>query len=249
MTRMLSLTKRVLFVSAVLLCNTALRAQYQKHEVKLRNGSILRGHVVEFDSISQLKLRTSDGSLWVFDSQQILEVNDAPRLERIPRVIIPPTKGYYNNVTWGVLVGDDGSSALVNASFTVVNGYQLNKYLMVGGGFGLESLDPGTMPLFGEVKFTPLHKRTSPYIEGQIGYGLPLENIFGSDSKVNYGGVLAGAKIGVRSYVSNHLGFNVAIGYRHQRNKYKQNWWWDDSNTFLYDHMNRVVISFGLLFN
>ncbi len=250
MIRMLSLTKRVLFVSVVLLCGTTLHAQSQKHEVKLRNGSILRGHVVEFDSTSQLKLQTSDGSLWVFDSKEVLEINDAPRIERIPKRIVPPSKGYYNNTNWSVYLGEDGRGTTMNVGFTVVNGYQLNKHLMIGGGFGIESFDPGMMPLFGEVKFMPFHRRTSPYFEGQLGYGMPLENIFDSNNRSNYGGILTGCKLGVRSYVTNHLGINVAIGYRHQQNKYNRNWWWgDEPDTFLYDYMNRFSLTFGLLFN
>ncbi|MBQ5512437.1 MAG: hypothetical protein IIT83_02020, partial [Bacteroidales bacterium] len=58
----------LLLLMAILTAATA-NAQQLQDVVYLTNGSVVRGTLIE--QVPKVKIRTSDGSLWVFDNNEI----------------------------------------------------------------------------------------------------------------------------------------------------------------------------------
>ncbi|MBN2521863.1 MAG: hypothetical protein JXB24_01250 [Bacteroidales bacterium] len=63
-----------LFFLTVLFCFAITNAQQQKDVVYLKNGSIIKGTITEMNPGSNLKIKTADGSLFVFEMNEIEKV-------------------------------------------------------------------------------------------------------------------------------------------------------------------------------
>ncbi len=73
--------KRILIIFLMLMVSVALKAQTTLQDVVyLHNGSVIRGTLIE--QVPNVKIRTSDGSVWVFKQEEVDKITSEPSLQQ-----------------------------------------------------------------------------------------------------------------------------------------------------------------------
>ncbi|MFK8037510.1 MAG: hypothetical protein AB8B74_04420 [Crocinitomicaceae bacterium] len=204
----------------------------QMDVVVLKNGSELRGVIIEKTDVS-VKLRSKDGSIWVFKNEEIETIK--------PFRPVVAESGYYGIISLGVL----GGSA-VSANMTFVNGYRISKHWSAGLGLGVENFyDRAYMPVFLEGRYDLLKKSSTPFAQLGFGYDFP----FDMDDR-NRGGFFGQGLLGFKHELGQHFGIVTGLGFRFgQLEVDNWNWWGDISNPqkTIYQ-INRFDLRFGFIF-
>jgi hypothetical protein len=152
---------------------------------------------------------------------------------------------FINRVSFGVLGGQDETT-----SIHVINGFSMNKHFDFSIGLGMESYyNSKYIPIFGELKYTILSSKTSPFVSLMSGYLSPLQYRMGN-TKFS-GGFTTGIQIGVTRFFAENIGISTGIGYRFasvQRQDY-YHWWGIESQLYTTQYnMNRFELRFALIF-
>lgn len=188
----------LLFIGSI----TTSVAQNVQEVVYLKNGSMVRGIVIEQIPNVSLKVQTSDGSIFVYQMSEV---------ERITKESIKSQRsgnkaGYKGFIDLGYTfgVGDWGEDRM---SFSTSHGYQFNPYLFAGIGIGANyyfDSELFAIPIFAHIRANFIDNKVSPYVDFKIGYSpnLDFEGFYMSPS--------IGCKIGA---------FNVGVGYVMQKVK------------------------------
>jgi len=218
----------LIVIALFVLCS----AKAQMDVVVLKNGSEIRGIIIEKTELT-IKLKTKDGSIWVFQKAEVEEVQPF-------RPIVVKT-GYYGNISSGILGGSD-----ISANLTIVNGYKISEHWAAGVGFGVESFyNRFYLPVFFEGKYNLLKKSSTPFINLGFGYDFPFQ--FTDNSR---GGVFGQGLLGFQHQLGEHFGIITGIGFRYGRLEV-ENWnWWgggDGSVKTIYE-INRFDLRFGFIF-
>jgi hypothetical protein len=257
--------KIVCLLSLFLLMGFALHAQ--NDIVRLKNGSFIRGTIIEYIAGDHVKIQTVEGKIYEFPASEI-ERADAgsggvTSVRRIPKEYEIKTEGYYNVTSIGLMFGSAMWGPQVNPGVYTVNGWQWNPHLQTGLGIGMEYFDfGGKMPITADVRFNILKGKVTPFFGGHAGYtvatsktgrhwdwwGEPLNNR-------NFGGITSGLVFGFRSYCGPHLAITMHGGYRFQkfRSIYDEQFW-NGAEMITHEvesksYLHRFNLSFGLQFN
>jgi len=185
-------------------------AQNVQEVVYLKNGSVVRGSVIEQVPNVSLKIQTADGSVFAY---QMSEVDKITKEESryVGRNYSPFNNhsgndiGYRGYIDLGYTLGT-GIFALDRIELTTSHGYQLIPYLFVGAGAGLSyysDLELFALPIFANVRAYILDNSISPYVDLKIGY-----------SVLDLKGFYMNPSIGCKVYA-----FNVSAGYALQKQK------------------------------
>jgi hypothetical protein len=197
-------------------------AQTQKEDVVyLKNGSVVRGEIVEQIPNQTIKIEIQGGSIFVY---QISEIEKMTREE-------PKNTGKQRNASSLTLstgffgkVNFQGGGIDAGIGLNVIGGYRFNDYLSLGLGTGynqyINSLfsyyynglsynwnyyHGGFIPLYVDFKVNMTKTKFSPYWQMDAGYGFSV-NRFGK------GGYMLGSSVGCDYKLDNRhiisLGFN-----------------------------------------
>lgn len=192
-------------------------------EVQLKNGSRVRGIVLSFtgDPENVIKLRTSDGSIFVYNIDEIQSIKKYARKNR--RVNRGNDYGY--NDSGRIRTFESGYRGLFETGYsfgvgsygadfysvTTSHGYQFNPYFYLGIGSGINIYtEPGlgtpiAVPLFVNPRVNFLDNDISPYFDAKIGYSfVDFEHFYFNPS------------IGVSFGVHEKVGLNLSFGYTMQ---------------------------------
>jgi hypothetical protein len=242
---------RVYLIAFALMFVSVCKAQAQKTQdvLFLQNGSEIRGERLPALDSATVRIRTTDGSIWVFTQSEVLKT-EVSELYKTKKQVKPTKSGYFNTTSLGVLAGSNSQNGPA-ASLNMVNGYRISPHFSVGLGVGLESYEVGLAPIFVEGKYYLLNKPFSPFVAIQSGYGVPLSNYkLSNDKSANKGGVMLGATIGFRKYLTDQVGFIMNVGYRYQENHSEQdNWWWGEATSMIRRYHHRMAFQVGFTFN
>lgn len=242
-------------VALIVLCmslSAAVWAQKDKQDaVYLHNGSMVRGEVIENITDSHVKIQTVDGSVWVFQIDEVKEITSVDRY-KAQRKIEPSKSGFYSLTDIGAIAGRSTYGSGVAASLQTVAGYRFNERWSVGAGAGLENYQIGLAPIFAEGRCYLLKRNFSPFLALQGGYAFPINNYKNHLGEWTHkGGITANASVGIRNYLSNNVALVISTGFRHQQSATTTTYWWfneGDSATTKYIY-NRVVFRIGILFH
>ena len=145
---------RNLFITGLLFIISvfALSAQNYQEVVYLKNGSVIRGTVIEQQPNVLLKVKTADGSIFVYPMNEVEKITkeESEKSNRIRTDV----KGYRGSVEVGTIVNFKASGIPIDKgafSITTSHGYQFNPYIFLGTGFGLDYHAAGKhlfIPLF-----------------------------------------------------------------------------------------------------
>lgn len=134
--------------------------------VYLKNGSIIRGMIVEQVPNVSLKIETSDGSVFVYELAQVEKITKEPR--KVPqgtRANATNEGAHYRGIVdVGYQIGS-GYHGMDRLSLNIINGVQINPYFSIGLGTGLrlytgESV--AVIPLFADFRTAFIREKQRP---------------------------------------------------------------------------------------
>jgi hypothetical protein len=242
---------------------TNIFAQKNKQEdvLYLKNGSVIRGEIIEQKIGDNLKIQLLGGSVFVFAETELDSIKREAVFTKLKDKsdYFAKTKGYRNMTEGGFIIGHEfsndwwgGYSSRTDwgVMLHTVNGYQFNRYLYTGIGLGIEkniTYRENFAPIYARVAYDMLKKKTTPYIFTDLGYVLnwtKLENYL-EDYK-NKGGLYFSTGLGVRVFNSSKVSVTTAISYKRTTiNSAYTNWQGDVKQKFTY---NRVGVTAGVSF-
>lgn len=211
--------KKILTFFLFALIATVSFAQSNNYQdvVYLKNGSVIRGVIIEQTPNKSIKIETSDRSIFVYEIDEIEKMaKEATQKRRIvgQRDNLHLEPGYKGIVELGYQVGV-GTWGVDRIKLNFINGYQLNEYFSLGIGLGLRyyhDAELAFVPIFADFRGNlPLDSKISPYVSLGIGYTLDATNSFDGV------GLMVNPAVGVSFKVSEKSTMNVGIGYEAQK--------------------------------
>lgn len=179
--------KKFVIMMLLLVGSLGVFAQNWQEVVYLKNGSVVRGVVVEQVPGASLKIQTADGSLFVFQMSEVDKITKELPKQQVQQTVATTkkyviesaeeavkneaaakTRGYRGFVDGGFTAGYDFMVELINTS----HGYQINPHFFVGGGMGLHiaAIEGGVIvPIFADVRVNFLKHKISPFVDYKVG--------------------------------------------------------------------------------
>lgn len=216
---------RKILLSLIIICiSITLIAQEKQDIVYLKNGSIIKGEIIEQKIDESVTIRTSDGNTWIFELYKIERIEYS-----LPKAGFEDSFEY--NKTGFTLIPEFGFLILESASgsfrpfsilipgagplmFHLTNSYITKFRLGMGFGTGLENIDGNiTAPLYLDLRYEILDNKGTPFVMIQPGYTIIL--IDNNNSQYLWGGFINFGG-GIRKFFSKGNSFAVCMGIRHQ---------------------------------
>lgn len=185
----------------------------------LKNGSIIRGVIIEQIINQSIKIQTKDRNVFVFKYEEIEKItkeNNNNSFNHFNKDEIK--KDGFTNITellvspsTGAVKINNGIIKNNNYSFGIrtINGYQFNEHLSIGIGIGIEKYIKATLlPISFDVRANILKGKTTPFINSNFGYSLGI-----NDSE---GGMIFNPSIGVRTYIRKNIAYVFSLGLKWQ---------------------------------
>lgn len=160
--------------------------------VYLKNGSIFRGKILEYNPGETLTIQLYGANTLVIEAEDIDRVVQGvqpprgldPRpigrdqLETKRRQELPPLRnsGLYSNTGLGFLTATGDAGLAVGITVHTSLGYQFNSFVAAGVGVGYDGYRPSRgenlIPIYAEVRVMPIEQLPNLFALGMMGYGL-----------------------------------------------------------------------------
>lgn len=248
-----NLTRYLLAFSIIFGISSLKQISAQKNltdKVFLKNGTILKGRIVQTDSAKGVRINNECGS-YLFHFKEI----DSLKFNFRENPFALKTKGFYNLTSVGMLFGEGEDGYLPYPSLTTVNGYQFNNQWFTGIGIGFEHYQWSVLPLFAQATYYFKEDNFTPYVALKFGYTLPLSNNQSEDydePEKTYGGIATNPEIGIRIAMGEKNAFVCSLGYHYQKLSYEEGYYdyYYSSNyqSRIYTHFNRISFRLGFIF-
>ena len=232
----------LLFTLFLFLLPVALPAQTGTEDVVyLKNGSVLRGEIVELHDNGHLKIEIAGRNIFVVMMNDIEKITS----EKLPVQHYFKESGYMNRTGFELLHSGGDSSIRV----TMVNGYRFNPHLSAGIGFGITPYnDPLTLvPVFLDLNLRFLKANSSPYLFLKTGYNFSVHHDDDIELQDHKGGLLLNLGVGLHFVRSSGTGWYIQAGYNIDNSYYEFEGWWPQTveNELSF---RRVSMGMGLSF-
>lgn len=164
----------------------------------LKDGSVIKGQIIEQIPDQSLKIQMYDGSILVYPMDTVEKiVKQSSSLDYRRSVNSGATKGckdtwskrslrgYKGFVDMAYLFGDDD-----RFETNMSHGFQINNYFFVGGGMGFHSYRYdgdvfSVIPFFGNFRVNFLNKKVTPFGDVKLGYS--CGSFFGAYTSMDLG--------------------------------------------------------------
>jgi len=177
----------------LMMLSTIIYAQNSRDVVYLKNGSVIKGTIVEIIPGATIKIKTSDGSIFIYPMEDVLrtekEESTSERYRRNaderkpePAERVPSEydhAGYFMILRVGPRINNIINNTIdINVGF--INGIQMNEVVSLGVGIETTnyffSADQATSirmtPVFVDARFYVPKKRVRPMFSFQFGYAM-----------------------------------------------------------------------------
>ncbi len=226
-------------------------AQKTKDVIYLKNGSIIYGKLLEI-SDNQYKIQTSDGSLFIYSSEEVDKfVKETPRFDG------RKVNGVGFALEAGLLIGAQHSEFDAPFSFNFLVNFTNSTKNILAIGSGVEFLGSTFTPLFFEYKRLFYDRKTTPFVFFRGGGLLHLggdkesNNDYNPYNQYNYptdykGGASLGFGTGI-SWAKEESETYLTFGYRYAQTSYRElNY---NNQTYTYkNYYNRLEVKLGFKF-
>jgi hypothetical protein len=238
-------------IAVCVLFTLSATGQQRRYTVVLNDGSRIRGAIVA-DSADYLDLKILTPQVLRIGKSQVSSLEKL----RYPIKNNLKSTGYYIRFSTSLLTGQSEEINRKNASIHLSNGYQFSNGLAVGIGSGIEELDLVLVPLYADIRYTPLSTGVSPYAWLRAGYSFATGDQgatvveYSSLKRNSEGGFLFGTGAGISMFTWRKTAITLGIGYRYQRVIFRENLYWWGGNTIreTITHFNRLELQFGFTF-
>lgn len=207
---------KVLLIQLFIFAVGSLSAQNAptKEVVYLKNGSIIKGNIIEWIPNESLTIQTADKSIFV------CKISDIERVKRETEEIQAPVKqktqqkttAYESNIALGY-GASSGKYGLDVLCFNWVYGKNLDKHHFIGGGTGVRHFDGINMtmiPVLVDYRYRINDNDIAPFVRLSAGYSINVSD--GLDNS----GFLVDPRIGMEIKLTNAL-LNIDFGYQTQQ--------------------------------
>lgn len=220
----LQMKKLLFFLCACFICLTSVRGQSLTEVLYLKNGSIIRGTIIEQVPNESIKIQTSDGSIFAYPMVDVLKITKEQAINNYSNNNVSFQRTMFRN-NYAAQRGykgfaDFGGGFGVNywaggfVGLATSHGYQFNPYIFLGAGVGF-NYDFGNksifIPVFADFRYNVLNSNITPIFGTKIGY-----------SVYDGQGVFFNPSIGCRFGLSKSFALNLTFNYGLQTEK-----WWD----------------------
>lgn len=184
--------------------------------VYLKNGSIIRGIIIEQVPNKSLKIETADRSIFVYQMDEI---------EKIAKEIVKPNddssvksdgvKNDYHIIEMGYQVGV-GDYGIDRYKLNIINGYVISPLFSIGYGTGLRyyfDAESIVLPVFADFRTNFEINELKSYFSLGLGYSLNASNDFDGL------GLLINPSFGVGFKLTEKFTMNVGLSYEIQKMK------------------------------
>ncbi len=192
-----------------------LQGQYYEEVVYLKNGTILKGRIIEQNN-ETIKIEIIDGTILAYSASEVEKITKDDKWIRVKESDFSfriKEKGFYHSLNVG-LSGIHVYPLYVGTKIHYTAGYQWKNRIAIGLGFGFDRYQllfqsniEKFAPLYVETKFYLRKKPFSPYYSLQAGHTLP-------DS----GGTYIHSIFGFRFPSRSKLAFTTELGGSYQQN-------------------------------
>lgn len=176
--------------------------------VYLKNGSVIRGIIIEQTSNESIKIQTKDRNIFVFKFDEITSIKkeEAIREKDLEKIGSSSSNGLKHGINLEPSLilapevdGEEGKKKQFLTHAQLSANCQLNNYIALGIGAGFRSynFEDSYVPLYGQFRVNFKNKPISPFLETSLGYGFALSEertggamfnlAFGFAKKMNQG--------------------------------------------------------------
>lgn len=183
--------------------------------VYLKNGSIIRGIIIEQQPNKLIKIQTNDGNVFVYNIDEVDKITKEPYYNRNHKknnsnFQYKETNGYKGFLELGYTfgTGDYGEDELeINGTY----GYQFNPYFFLGAGTGVHFYFDSSkvaLPIYADLRANFIKSSITPFVGIKIGYSpFDLQGFYLNPN--------AGVRFALDSKALKAL--NVSMGYSMQK--------------------------------
>lgn len=221
------------------LTNLTFAQQIFQDVIYLKNGSIIRGTIIEQIPNKSIKIETADKNVFVYEINEIDKITkeplDAKSMRQLDNIVRGTGYNFGLELAFDIGVGYYGLDRL---KLNVINGYQINEYIGIGFGTGFRyyfDAESVVMPFFIDIRGNMLLNNIYPFASIDLGYSFDLTDGFAAL------GFMLSPVLGVGFGVSDNVEMSFGFGYEMQK---------VDLGSFYYGDVNTGAISivWGLLF-
>ncbi|MCH2046319.1 MAG: hypothetical protein MK212_19550 [Saprospiraceae bacterium] len=229
--------------------------------IYLKNGSILRGQIMEYKPDGNIKIEIAGGSVLVYPASDVVEIKKEEaknqpqyRLNKADRpLLIPENKKIYNIFMGKLMMGINAfSEPAAGIGLYWATGYRFNRFANVGLGIGIERNDAfNFMPIFVDFRGYLMKTSTSMYYSLGVGYSVALHTAswrFDGDVESQTGGLYLHPAIGVRFKSRKRTHLMMDFGYTIQSNNLTFINSWSGNSTTQKTTLFRPSFRIGLMF-
>lgn len=199
----------------------------------LKNGSMIKGIIVEQIPGKSIKIQTKDGSQYVYTMAEV---------EKFTREEVTEAKSNYmdnfKRKDKGFFMNLDALANSAGGGLRLTHGYRFGRFGNLGIAVGLEGVNSNynfsyPVPVLsfnavysGEI----LDKRITPFYQIEAGYGISVDRepysvtdnygfdiedfYYNNEQRVNYGGPMAGMALGVKFATKKKIYYKLALDAR-----------------------------------
>ena len=206
--------KLLLLLTLLLSISTYVAAQNYTEVVYLKNGSIIKGVIIEQVPNVSLKIKTSDGSLIICQMNDVEKITKEERYTRDYRKDVNNRKAARNTLKGykgfvdAAYIEDVSDYNASKVELSTTHGYQFNNYFFVGAGVALNyytDADIIAAPIYANFRANFINKRITPFADVKSGYSIG-----------DVEGVYASIGVGVRFSLKGKKALNLALVYNYQ---------------------------------
>lgn len=189
--------------------------------VYLKNGSIIKGIIIEQIPNQSIKIQTKDNNVFVFKFDEIekitKEVNQTKKANTTFDKSEIKNVGFTNitelnfNIGIGETTIDKNTIANSNNSYGIrtINGYQVNNKLFMGFGLGIEKFSNNSyLPFTIDARISFLKRSLRPVFIASAGYAVGINNTRST--------FVINPQIGLKKYITKNIAYFLSFGYRLQ---------------------------------
>lgn len=202
--------KNFILFAFFILISTLAFSQKSVDVIHLKNGSIIRGTIIEQVPNEFIKVETLDRSVYTYKMDEIEKFTK--EASYVSKENSGYQFGYRGIVETGFQVGV-GDFRNDRVKVNVINGIQINPHLYIGQGLGfryyIES-DVVAVPIFVDIRTHFINKKISPYLSLDIGYTLNASDDFSGM------GLIVAPTAGASFKFTKNFGLLVGLGYEMQ---------------------------------
>ncbi len=214
-------------------------------QITLKNGSVIRGAIVEIIPDGKVTINDAAGNTWVFDMNEIDHINQFEESENISSDQYPA--GFVNMTSIGFLAGSKNSSQIAPFSLISSFGYKNSMGIYTGIATGIEFLNINHIPVLLDIQYFLEDKEVTPVFIFRGGYALPSAG--DTDYYTYKGGIAGSLGVGLKIRNKENFAWDISVLYRYMQINYSEYREWDHQDYAYTDIYNRLELRLGFYLN